>query len=98
MDLYIIRRRSLWSNAQELEATTELSLQVGAEMADRLRWIRSYAVDEPDGRIGSICIYEASNVEAVREHGRRIGAPSEDFQMVRGTAVKRQDPQPVLHI
>lgn len=95
MDLYVIRRRGVWKDEQELAATNEESVRVGAEMSDRLLWIRSYAVNEPDGRIGSLCIYQASDPEAVREHGRRIGAPSDDFQVVRGTAVKRPDPQPV---
>ena len=95
MDLYIIRRHGIWSNEDELAATNEKSLEVGEEMKDRLRWIRSYAVTEEDGRIGSVCIYEASDREAIREHGERIGAPSEDVRLARGTAVKRDDPEPV---
>jgi len=95
MDLYIIRRHGIWSNEDELAATNEKSLRVGEEMKDRLRWIRSYAVTEADGRIGSVCIYEASDREAIREHGQRIGAPSEDVRLARGTAVKRDDPEPV---
>lgn len=95
MDLYIIRRRGVWASEDEIAATNEKSLQVGKDMADRLRWIRSYAVTEEDGRIGSVCIYEAQDAEAIREHGRRIGAPSNEFQVVRGAVVKRPDPQPV---
>ena len=95
MDLYIIRRRGVWANEDEIRATNEKSVQVGREMADRLRWIRSYAVIEDDGRIGSVCVYEANDPEAVREHGRRIGAPSDEFQVVRGSVVKQPDPQPV---
>ena len=95
MDFYIIRRHGVWSNEEELAATNAKSLEVGAEMQDRLRWIRSYAVTEEDGRIGSVCIYEAADREAIREHGERIGAPSEDVRLARGTAVKRDDPEPV---
>ncbi len=98
MDLYIIRRRGVWASEAELREATEASLRVGEDMKDRLRWIRSYAVTEDDGRVGSLCIYEAEDAEAIREHGRRIGAPSEDFQPVRGTAVKRADPQPVTSV
>ena len=64
-------------------------------MKDRLRWIRSYAVTEEDGRIGSVCIDEASDRDATRDHGQRIGAPREDIRPARGTAVKRDDPEPV---
>ncbi|MEQ9489928.1 MAG: DUF4242 domain-containing protein [Alphaproteobacteria bacterium] len=95
MDLYIIRRRGIWADESEIEATNRKSLQVGEEMADRLRWIRSYAVTEEDGRIGSVCIYEASDPEAICEHGRRIGAPGDEVRVVRGAVVKQPDPQPV---
>lgn len=98
MDIYIIRRNGIWSSEEDLAATNRKSLQVGEEMKDRLRWIRSYAVTEEDGRIGSVCIYEAVDRDAIREHGQRIGAPSEDVRMVRGTAVKRADPEPVTAV
>ncbi len=94
MDLYVIRRRGVWEDDRQLAEASEESARVGAEMADRLRWIRSYAVTEDDGRIGSVCIYEARDPEAIREHGRRIGAPSDEFQVVRGTAIKAPDPEP----
>lgn len=92
MQLYVIRRRSIWADEKELEAAAAESARVGAEMADRLRWIRSYAVREDDGRIGSVCIYQASDPEAIREHGRRVGAYSDDFQPVTTTAIVRDDP------
>ncbi len=53
---------------------------------------------EDDGRIGSVCIYEASDRGAIREHGQRIGAPSEEVTPVRGAAVKRADPEPVTAV
>lgn len=92
MELYVIRRRGIWANEEELEVSAAESARVGEEMTDRLRWIRSYAVKEEDGRVGSVCIYEASDPEAIREHGRRIGAYSEDFQPVASTAIVNADP------
>ncbi|QDY98909.1 DUF4242 domain-containing protein [Nitratireductor mangrovi] len=74
MDLYVIRRRGMWANETEMEAAAAESARVGEEMTDRVRWIRSYAVKEDDGRVGSVCIYEARDPDAIREHGRRIGA------------------------
>lgn len=97
MNLYIIRRRGIWANEKEIEATNEKSVRVGADMADRLRWVRSYAVTEEDGRIGSVCIYEAEDPDAIREHAQRIGAPGEDIRAVRGAVVKQPDPQPVQY-
>ena len=98
MELYIIRRHGIWSTEEELAATNAKSLKVGADMKDRLRWVRSYAVAEKDGRIGSVCIYQARDVDAIREHGQRIGAPSDDIRSVKGTAIKNSDPEPVTWV
>lgn len=94
MDLYVIRRRGAWASEAEAAAAAEESSRVGKDMQDRLRWIRSYAVTEEDGRIGSVCIYEARDPEAIREHGERIGAPGDDVRPVRDTTVKQPDPVP----
>jgi len=98
MYLYIIRRRGAWANEADLERAREASLRVGEKLKDRLRWIRSSAVTEEDGCVGSLCIYEASDLDTIREHGRRIGAPSDDIQKVQGTAIKRKDPQPETEV
>ena len=45
MDLYVIRRPGAWANLQELQAAGAKSARVGTdEMADRVRWIRSYEI------------------------------------------------------
>ena len=35
-------------------------------MADDVRWIRSYVLDERDGSVGTVCIYQATSPEAIR--------------------------------
>jgi hypothetical protein len=93
MDLYVIRRPSAWANLKELEAAGVKSARIGnEEMPDRVRWIRSYVVQEPDGRIGTFCIYEASDGESIREHARRVGMPGSEFYEVATTVVVRSDP------
>lgn len=93
MDLYVIRRASAWANTQELDVAAKESMRIGTEeMADRVRWIRSYVVKEPDGRIGTFCIYEARDGESIREHARRVGMPGNEFYPVVATAVVRSDP------
>ena len=78
MDLYVIRRPSAWATPQELEAVGAKSAKIGNEgMPDRVRWIRSYVVKEPDGRLGTVCIYEARDPELIRAHARRAGMPGE---------------------
>jgi hypothetical protein len=61
-------------------------------MSDRVRWIRSYVVHEPDGRIGTFCVYQARDGESIREHARRVGMPGEEFYKVATTVVVRSDP------
>jgi hypothetical protein len=95
MDLYAIRRRSAWANPAELEKAAGISARIGdEEMSDKVRWIRSYVVSEDDGRLGTICIYEAADVESIREHARRVGMPGDEVDAIANTVVIRPDPQP----
>jgi len=93
MNTYVIRRRNAWKNAQELEATAGVSLRIGNdEMADRIRWIRSYVVQESDGTLGTVCIYQATSVDAIRDHARRVGMPAHEITRVAETVIVRDDP------
>jgi hypothetical protein len=93
MNTYIIRRRSAWKNAQELEATAALSLRIGNdEMSDKIRWIRSYVVKEADGTLGTVCVYQATNADAIRDHARRVGMPANEITCVADTVIIRKDP------
>ena len=93
MNLYVIRRPSAWASLQELEAAGAKSAKVAKEqMPGQVRWIRSYVVNEPDGRIGTFCIYEANDGEAIRDHAKRVGMPGEEFYAVADTVIIRNDP------
>ncbi len=62
------------------------------EMADRVRWIRSYVVKETDGRLGTVCIYQARDPEfAPRACPARRHAGRPDFPGL-NTIVIREDP------
>ncbi len=94
MELYSIRRRSAWADAKALEAAAAKSSRIGnEEMPDRVRWIRSYVVKEPDGKLGTLCIYEARDVESIHEHARRVGMPSDEVTPISATVVVREDPK-----
>ena len=93
MQTYIIRRRNAWKNAEELEATADLSLKIGNdEMADQIKWIRSYVVEEDDGTLGTVCIYQAASEEAIRDHAARVGMPASEITPAPKTVVIREDP------
>jgi thiamine biosynthesis protein ThiC len=94
MDTYVILRRGGWGSAEELDTAASRSQKVGdEEMSDDIRWIRSYVLREPDGRIGTVCIYEASSPEAIREHDLRADLAADDEIIpVADTVIARADP------
>ncbi|HEY8625940.1 MAG TPA: DUF4242 domain-containing protein [Solirubrobacteraceae bacterium] len=95
MDTYVILRRSGWSSPAELQAAAERSTQVGnEEMSDDIRWIRSYVLEEDGGSVGTVCIYQASSPEAIREHASRADLPVDEIIRVADTVLVRPDPEP----
>ena len=94
MALYAIIRREGWSTGDDLKEAAVRSTAVGDnEMSDDIRWIRSYVLSEPDGRVGTVCIYEASSPEAIREHASRADLAVDEIIPVADTVVIRPDPQ-----
>ena len=51
-------------------------------------------IAEPGGTLGTVCIYQASGPEAVREHAGRVDMPADEILEVADTVVIRPDPQP----
>jgi thiamine biosynthesis protein ThiC len=95
MDTYVIVRRNGWRSPDELGVAAERSTRVGDdEMSDDIRWIRSYVLAESDGSVGTICIYQASSPEAIREHAERADLPVDEIIPVADTVRVREDPQP----
>lgn len=93
MQTYVIRRRSNWANATQLAVTAARSKTIGEEeMPDEVRWLRSYVVREDDGRLGTVCIYEAKDRAAIEDHARRVGMTAEDIVAVEQLVVVREDP------
>lgn len=93
MQTYVILRRGGWADGKELEVAAGRSSRVGLEeMADRVKWIRSYVVEEEDGRLGTVCVYQGTDADAVREHARRAGLPADEVIPVGDTVVINEDP------
>jgi hypothetical protein len=93
MNTYMIRRRDGWRTPAELQEAAERSRQVGdEEMSTDIRWIRSYVVQEEDGQLGTVCIYEGSSPEKVTEHASRAGLPADEVLEVLDTVLVRPDP------
>src|SRR3954466_10032595 len=93
MTLYAIRRNKAWQSPSELEQVAARSKQVAdEEFPTDVRWIRSYVIAEEDGTLGSVCIYQAVNPEAIREAAQRVGMPADEIWTVGDTVVIRPDP------
>jgi sporulation protein YlmC with PRC-barrel domain len=95
MDTYVILRRGGWKSGEELEEAAKRSSDVGDnDMSDDIRWIRSYVLSEESGGLGTVCIYQASSPEKIREHAERAGLPHDEIIAVADTVIVRPDPEP----
>jgi hypothetical protein len=93
MNQYAILRRSGWRSGGDLEQAAARSTQVGdEEMSADIRWIRSYVLDEGAGTVGTVCIYEASSPDAIREHAKRADLPVDEIIPIADTVIVREDP------
>ncbi len=95
MGLYAIIRREGWRTGDDLKDAAGRSSDVGDnQMSDDIRWIRSYVLAEESGQLGTVCIYEASSPEKIREHASRADLPVTEIIPIADTVVVRPDPAP----
>ena len=93
MNTYVILRRSAWQSPEELEVAAGRSSKVGDEMSDQVRWIRSYVLEEGGSSVGTVCIYQATSPEAIREHASRAMLPADEIIPIADTVIVRPDPE-----
>ena len=95
MNTYAILRRGGWNSPEDLQEAAARSKQVGdEEMSADIRWIRSYVLEEGGGSVGTVCVYQASSPEAIREHASRADLPADEIIPIADTVVVRPDPEP----
>jgi len=95
METYVILRRGGWRTADDLREAAERSTAEGDRMPDDVRWIRSYVTAETDGRVGTVCVYQASSPEAIRRHATAADLPVDEIVKVADTVIVRPDPATV---
>jgi sporulation protein YlmC with PRC-barrel domain len=94
MNMYAIRRRNAWESAEELEKVGARSAEVGqTDFPDDIAWIRTYVLKDEDGTLGSVCIYQATSIDKVKEHAKRVGMPADEVTEIADTVIVRPDPQ-----
>lgn len=93
MNLYAILRRDGFADGATLEAAAARSTEVGNGMSDDIRWIRSYVLGEDGGTLGTVCIYQASSEEAIRQHAAAADLPVTEIIPIADTVIVRPDPE-----
>jgi hypothetical protein len=94
MQLYAILRRDGWRSPEDLQAAAGRSTVEGDKRSDEVRWIRSYVLAEDGGSVGTVCLYEATSPEAIREHAGAADLPVTEIIPVADTVIVRADPAP----
>ena len=95
MNLYVILRRSGLAVGRDLRR-----LRAGRRRSATRRCpttfagFRSYVLDEGGGSVGTVCIYQATSPEAIREHASRAILPVDEIIPVADTVLVRPDPEP----
>ena len=92
MHTFVILRRNGWRVSEDLQDAAERSTAEGERMSDDVRWIRSYVLTEADGSLGTVCVYQASSPEAIRQHAGAADLPVDEIVAVADTVIVRPDP------
>ncbi|MBA2763748.1 MAG: DUF4242 domain-containing protein [Thermoleophilaceae bacterium] len=92
MNTYAILRRSGWRSGADLEEAAGRSTKAGDEMSDDIRWIRSYVLEEDGGSVGTVCIYQATSPDKIREHAGLADLPVDEIIPIADTVLAREDP------
>ncbi len=93
METFVVLRRGAWKSEEDLEDAAAVSSRVGDEDMDgEVRWIRSYVLSEEDGTLGTVCIYQAADEDAIMEHAERAEIPADEVIPVLDTVIVRDDP------
>ncbi len=93
MNLYAILHRDGFADGPTLEEMAARSTEVGDTMPDDIRWIRSYVLAEEGGALGTVCIYQASSEEAIRNHAAAADLPVSEIIPITDTVIVRPDPE-----
>jgi Protein of unknown function (DUF4242) len=91
LDTYVVVRRAGWGSHAEMMDGVARAKAACQQIPDDVQWVRSYVLEEPDGSVGSVCIFEASSIEALHLHAGRADLPVDEIVKVSSTVVVRPD-------
>jgi sporulation protein YlmC with PRC-barrel domain len=94
MNTYAIRRERAWETPADLQKAAQRSKEVAdSDFPDDIAWMRSYVIKEDGGTLGTICIYQATDEDKVREHAKRVDMPADEILEIADTVIIRPDSQ-----
>ncbi|MBY5161308.1 nickel-binding protein [Salsipaludibacter albus] len=91
MDLFAIHRRRLCDPTELAEVDRRSQAELDRR-SDEVRKIRSYVLDDEDGTVGTICLYEATGTDAIHAHARAADLPVTTIDRISTIDVHRPDP------
>jgi len=93
MNIFVVLYRNGSPDRRRLEKSANRTNRVSLHrMPDQVRWVRSYTTNESTGSLVTVCIFQGTTAEAVREHPRRAGIPADEILPVDDTIVLEDDP------
>ncbi len=93
--VYLVRRHGVGRDAGQFERRLATARRIADEdMPRQVSWLRSYALQEGAGVLGTACLYQAVDPGALREHAARAGLPVDEITPVFGRLVFRDEPDP----
>ena len=93
MQTYIVLRRSAWETEAEADDAAAIAARIeDEEMDGQVRLLRSYLMEEEDGTLGIMSIYQAEDDDILMEHSQRAELPLDELIPVADTQVTRDDP------
>jgi hypothetical protein len=95
VNTYVVLRRCGWREMESLRESAKRAESAVERAPDDVCWIRSYFLAEPDGSVGTVCVYQATSPEALRAHAARAGLPVDEIVAVAETIVVDLDPAEV---
>ena len=87
-----VGRDRIGHSEQEQRLVDHVGSEVGDKPGSGVRWIRSYVVPEEDGKVGTVCIYQADSPETIRAHAAASAMPANEIERVLDTVIVRPDP------
>lgn len=93
VNTYVILRRNVWPSHREFQTDATRSGEAIAVMSADIKWIRSYVLAEENGTLGTLCVYQATSEDKLREHAACVGIPVHEIVLVADVVLVSPDPE-----